>query len=118
MKVLLMRWLRFHLLYCIEHHDTRAVVDTSKVECAYGVYTYTCGLVLKVENQRRQKVHTAYGKKLVSHFFLAVVDTSKVECAYGMYTYTCGLVLLKVLLMRWLCFHILYCIEHHDTRAW
>ena len=42
---------------------------------------------LKVENQRRQKVLTAYGKELVSHFFLAVVDTSKVECAYGVHTY-------------------------------
>ena len=36
---------------------------------------------LKVENQRRQKVLTAYGKELVSHFFLAVVDTS-VRMAY------------------------------------
>ena len=71
---------------------------------------------LKVENQRRQKVLTAYCKELVSHFFLAVVDTSKVECAYGVYTYACGLVLLKVLLVRWLRFHILCCIEHHDTR--
>ena len=44
---------------------------------------------LKVENQRRQKVLTAYGKELVSHFFLAVVDASKVECAYGVYTYAC-----------------------------
>jgi hypothetical protein len=53
-----------------------------------------------VENQRRQKVLTAYGKELVSHFFLAVVDTTKVECAYGVYTYACGFVQLKVLLVR------------------
>ena len=32
---------------------------------------------LKVENQRRQKVLTAYGKELVSHFFLAVVDQAR-----------------------------------------
>ena len=71
---------------------------------------------LNMENQSRQKVLTVYGKELLSHFFLAVVDTSKVECAYDVYTYACGLVLLKVLLVRWLCFHILCCIEHHDTR--
>ena len=71
---------------------------------------------LKVENQRRQKVLTAYGKELVSHFFLAVVDTTKVECAYGVYTYACGFVQLKVLLVRWLRFHTLCCIEHHYTR--
>ena len=71
---------------------------------------------LKVENQRRQKVLTAYGKELVSHFFLTMVDTSKVECAYSVYTYACGFVQLKVLLVRWLRFHILCCIEHHGTR--
>ena len=68
---------------------------------------------LKVENQRRQKVLTAYRMELLPHFFLAVVDTSKVECAYGVYTYTCGFV---QLLVRWLRIHILCCIEHHDTR--
>ena len=71
---------------------------------------------LKVENQSRQKVLTVYGKELVSHFFLAVVDTYKVECADGIYMYTGGFVQLKVLLVRWLRFHILCCIEHHDTR--
>ena len=70
---------------------------------------------LKVEKQSRQKVLIAYGKELVSHFFLAVVDMSKVECAYGVYKYICGFVQLKVLLVRWLRFHILCCIEHHDT---
>ena len=71
---------------------------------------------LKVENQSRQKVLTAYGKELVSHFFLAVVDTSKVVCAYGVYTYTGGFLQLKVLLERWLRVHNLCCIEHRDTR--
>ena len=50
---------------------------------------------LKVENQRRQKVLTAYayGKELniVSHFFLAVVDTSTVECAYGVHLWFCAI---------------------------
>ena len=68
---------------------------------------------LKVENQRRQKVLTAYRMELLSHFYLAVVDTFKVECAYSVYT--CG-VQLKVLLVRWLRFNILCSIEHHDTR--
>ena len=40
---------------------------------------------LNVENQRRQKVLTAYRMELLPHFFLAVVDTSKVECAYGVW---------------------------------
>ena len=42
---------------------------------------------IKVENQRRQKVLTAYRMELLSHFFLAVVDTFKVECAYSVYTH-------------------------------
>ena len=52
---------------------------------------------LKVENQRRQKVLTAYGKELVSHFFLAVVDTSKVECAYEGFTHEVASLSLTVL---------------------
>ena len=48
---------------------------------------------LKVENQRRQKVLTAYGKELVSHFFLAVVDTSKLSVRVTM-AYTRTLVVL------------------------
>ena len=42
---------------------------------------------LKVENQRRQKVLTAYRMELSSHSFLAVVYTSKVECAYSVFTH-------------------------------
>ena len=42
---------------------------------------------LKVENQRRQKVLTAYRMELLPHFFLAVVDMSKVVCVWRIHVH-------------------------------